>query len=54
MKVALSDFTSPDHVLDTSQLLAVGFTVGAAEHYDFCVRDLKFLDANDVEVLPLP
>jgi len=29
-------------------------TIGEAEHYDFCVRNLKFFNANDVEVLPTP
>lgn len=50
---SLSDFQNPDGFpLDTNQLLGVAFSVSAAEHYDFCVRDLKFLDASGVEVLP--
>jgi hypothetical protein len=54
MRVSLSDYTDPDHTLDPSRILAIGFTIGLAEHYDFCVRNLKFFNANDVEVLPTP
>ena len=32
-------------------MLAFVFTIGMSEQYDFCVRNLKFLDANNVEVL---
>jgi len=49
-----SDYTDPNYVLDPSRLITVAFAVGTAEHYDFCVRDLKFLDENGVEVLPTP
>jgi hypothetical protein len=54
VKASLSEYTGPDHVLDRSQLLTVGFVVSTAEHYDFCIRGLKLLDANGVEVLPPP
>lgn len=52
-RVSLSDFKSPDGFpLDLHQLVAIAFHVDAVEHYDFCIRDLKFLDANGVEVTP--
>jgi hypothetical protein len=50
--VFLAEFQSQDFTLDPTRLLSVGFTVSTVEHYDFCIRDLKFLDANGAEVLP--
>lgn len=51
-RVSISDYTEPEHTLDPSRIAAFGFTIGQTEHYDFCIRNLKFLDANGVEVLP--
>jgi hypothetical protein len=51
IRVSLSDYRNPD-MPDASRVLAFGFTVGVAPHYDFCVRNLRFLDANNVEVPP--
>jgi hypothetical protein len=53
-RVALSAFQSSGAVFDQSQVIAFGLTANPAEHYDFCVRDLKFFDADGVEVLPTP
>jgi hypothetical protein len=52
LRVSLEDFQEPNVVPDTSRLVAIGFFIGAVSAYDFCVRDLKFFDANDHEVLP--
>jgi hypothetical protein len=50
--VPWSDFQSPDGTFDPSLVLGIGFGLGGpTEHYDFCIRDLKLLDANGVEVL---
>lgn len=53
MRVSLSDYANPSSP-DTSRLLALEFSIGIAAQYDFCVRGLKFFDANGVEVLPPP
>src|SRR5450631_2539562 len=51
-RVSISDYTDPDHTLDPSRILSFGFTIGQTEQYDFCIRNLRFLDANGLEVLP--
>jgi hypothetical protein len=52
LRVSFDDYQNASVVLDPSRLLAIGFPIGSASAYDFCVRDLKFFDANDEEVLP--
>jgi hypothetical protein len=39
----------PDQVFDTSALQFLAFAPGVGR-FDFCVRDFRFLDANDNEV----
>ncbi len=53
-RASLNDFLYPNLTLelDLSKVVVVAFNVRAAEYYDFCVRDLKFLNAAGVEVLP--
>ena len=50
--VPLSDFQTSNVPDDPSRMLTIEFTIGAVEHYDFCVSNLKFFDANDIEVVP--
>jgi len=51
--VSLADFVSenPLYPFDTNAILQLDFVVGNGP-YDFCVSDLKFLDAHGDEVLP--
>jgi hypothetical protein len=46
-----SDPASPYQVFDTRSLSHIGFTVGQGP-YDFCVRDLEFLDQSGDPVEP--
>jgi hypothetical protein len=47
-----TDFLSPNMPLDPSRLLGLHFNMLSVEQLDFCVRDVKFLDDNGVEVTP--
>jgi hypothetical protein len=51
-RVPLSDFQSSNVPDDPSRILAIEFAIGAVEHYDFCVSNLQFFDANDGEIIP--
>jgi hypothetical protein len=52
--IALAELVSAQGVaVDTRALAGLRFDVGAGE-FEYCIRDLHFLDENDVEVLPAP
>ena len=53
-RASLSDFQNAGVTFDQTQLIAFGLAANATEHYDFCLRDLKFLDASGGEVQPTP
>ena len=57
-EIALSDFglASWEEVdpveFDPTRIVVLLFNVSPSSNFDFCIRDLKFLDADGVEVTP--